>query len=327
MLNTLKTLLGWAKPEVASSEPVNPWNADRPMSYSGMWLGTRIVQSHIQRKVSGNPEQSWLAYAAGRYFDPVLRDPSKRCLILGANEGWIERDLRARGFQCQICASDIADKALTRAREASSALGYRDIEYRVADLNTDSFEGPFDGIIAEGVLHHIENTERLLVHLHDLLTPDGILVGVEFEGPFRFQLSELQVRWINAALACVPGELRPHWRGPRLVPPDPAYVKEIHYVCPSEESVKQMDPSEAVAGPALKALIPQVFRVIEKKGFGGTLLSYMGGHFPFELADSDPFVGAFLELLISIEDQVIRAGVLEDEFVFYVLGKRQPPAQ
>ncbi len=310
------------KLEDAAIGGIYPWNLDRAMSYAGMWLGTGIVQNHIQKKVSGNPEQSWVAYVADKYLDPVLRDPSKRCLILGANEGWIERDLRARGFHCRICASDIADKALNRAREANAALGYRDIEYKVADLNTASFEGPFDCIVAEGVLHHIENTERLLLHLHDLLTPGGILVCVEFEGPFRFQLSELQVRWINAALACVPGELRPHWKGPPLVPPDLAYLKKIHYVCPSEDSVRRMDPSEAVAGPALKALIPRIFRVIEKKGFGGTLLSYMGGHFPFELADSDPFVGTFLELLLSIEDQVIRAGILDDEFVFYVLGKK-----
>ena len=83
-----------------------------------------------------------------------------------------------------------------------------------------------------------------------------------------------------------------------------------------------MDPTEAVAGPALKKLCPQIFRVIEKTGVGGTLLSYMGGHFPFELADADPYVGRFLELLLTIEDQVIRAGILEDDFVFYVFGKK-----
>jgi SAM-dependent methyltransferase len=322
MLDAVKRLLSRSRPEEAAPKETNPWNADRAMSYEGSWLGTKLVQKHIQEKISGNQETGWLAYASERYFDPVLRDPARRCLILGANEGWLERGLRAYGFECQICASDIADKALGRARAASEALGYRNIEYRVADLNTDTFEGPFDCILAEGVLHHIENTERLLEHLHDLLTPEGVLVGVEYEGPFRFQLSELQVGWINAALACVPGELRPFWKGARLVPPDLDYLKKIHYVHPSEEAIRQTDPSEAVAGPALKTLIPRIFRVIERKGFGGTLLSYMGGHFPFELADSDAFVGGFLQLLVQIEDQVIRAGILEDDFVFYVLGKR-----
>lgn len=300
----------------------NPWNRERPATYTGTWLSTAIVQRHIRRKITGSPTVAWLDYCLEKYLGPLLRDASSRCLILGANEGWLERYLRASGYNCRILATDIADKALARAREASTALGYRDIEYRVADLNTVEFEGPFDAIIAEGVLHHIENTGRILRHLNDILAPEGILVAQEFEGPFRFQLSETQVKWINAALGCVPGELRPAWNGPPGMPPWVDYTSHIHYIIPPEETIRAMDPSEAVAGPALKKLCPEIFRVIEKKGVGGTLLSYMGGHFPFELADADPYVGRFLELLLTIEDQVIRAGILEDDFVFYVFGKR-----
>ena len=152
------------------------------------------MQRHIRRKITGSPTVPWLDYCLKKYLGPLLRDSSRRCLILGANEGWIERHLRASGCNCRILATDIADKALARAQEASAVLGYKDIEYRVADLNTFEFGGSFDAIIAEGVLHHIENTERMLRHLSSILTPDGILVAQEFEGPFRFQLSETQVR-------------------------------------------------------------------------------------------------------------------------------------
>jgi SAM-dependent methyltransferase len=230
--------------------------------------------------------------------------------------------LRADGVLCQILATDIADRALERASKASAALGYENIEYRVADLNVSIFEGLFDCIIAEGVLHHIEKTEPLLRRLHDNLTEDGMLVGVEYEGPFRFQLSDLQVAWINAALACLPRDLRPGCSGPADAPPDLEYLSRIQYVRPSEESVRQMDPSEAVGGPALKAACAQIFQIVERKGFGGTLLSYMGGHFPFEMADHSPRVGCFLEHLLSIEDHVIRSGILEDDFVFYILKRR-----
>ena len=39
--------------------------------------------------------------------------------------------------------------------------------------------------------------------------PEGFLFAAEFEGPVRFQLSELQVSWINAALSILPKALRP----------------------------------------------------------------------------------------------------------------------
>jgi 2-polyprenyl-3-methyl-5-hydroxy-6-metoxy-1,4-benzoquinol methylase len=73
-------------------------------------------------------------------------------------------------------------------------LGCRSVRRHVNRKTTGDF------IVAEGVLHHVANLEPCLRHLHELLEPDGLLIAVEFEGPFRFQLEERQVRWINAAL-------------------------------------------------------------------------------------------------------------------------------
>src|SRR6202011_6241242 len=99
----------------------------------------------------------------------------------------------------------------------------------------------------------------------------------------RFQLSELQTRWINAALRVLPRGLRPF--------PDKCDVhypaadednRRVCYVTPPEDVLAAMDPSEALAGPELKSLLPRVFDVVERKGFGGTLLSYMTCHFDFK---------------------------------------------
>jgi hypothetical protein len=48
----------------------------------------------------------------------------------------------------------------------------------------------------------------------------------------------------------------------------------------------------------------------------------MGGHFPFESADSNPRVGRFLDHLLRFEDCLIDSGILEDDFVFYILGRK-----
>lgn len=300
----------------------NPWNADRPKSYIGMWLGSKAINSKIQKRITGDPNTHWLDYYTSRYCQSFFHNPSSRCLILGANEGTMERHLRAAGFAGRILSTDIADRALARAEQESRRLGLTNIEYRLADLNTDTFDGPFDMVVAEGVLHHIEKTERILRHIHDILTPSGFLLAVEWAGPFRFQLPANQVRWINALLAAVPAELRPLYEGPAGVPPPLDYLSRIHYVIAPEASVRDADPTEAIAGEPLRQLLPEVFDIAEWRGFGGTFLSYMTGHFPFELADTDPYVRSFAEMLYEMEQRVIESGLFQDEF-FTVAAHRK----
>lgn len=308
----------------------NPWNADAPVSYTEMWLGADECIENIQQKTTGDPELHWLPYAIDKYLAPAIgavpsEKPKKeyRCLLLGSSEGHMERMLCEKGFEGEIVASDIAEKALTRAKQKIEVLGYDNVTYVAADLNTDSFEGQFDYIIAEGVLHHIVNIESCLKMLSSILKPNGYFILVEFEGPVRFQLPEHQVRWINAALGILPKGLRPFPPGrheqEKNLPATPRENQTLYYLPPAEADVMAFDPSEAVSGPALKRLIPQMFEIVEKKGFGGTLLSYMTGHFDFKRTNTDEYARSWLRILIQIEDTLIQNKMLDDEFVFYVL--------
>jgi SAM-dependent methyltransferase len=311
---------------------VNPWNADEAVSYDGMWLGCETCVKHVQRKVSGDENTHWLTYAVQKYLGAAVgQSPADktqtayRCLILGANEGNVERELCKQGFTGEIVASDIADKALARAAEKANALGYENITHVVADLNGDlaDIPGTFDFIIFEGVLHHIVHIEQCLQRLQNKLVPGGLMLGVEFHGPFRFQLPEHQVNWINAALSTMPKSLRPFPRDEfALYPASPQDNMRVYYVAPTEESIKQMDPSEAICGFKLQELFTNSFEVLERKGFGGTLLSYMTGHFDFKRANEDAFANAWLKTLMHIEDTLIETGILEDEYIFWVLKKQ-----
>ncbi len=69
-------------------------------------------------------------------------------------------------------------------------------------------------------------------------------------------------------------------------------------------------------------MIPIIFEVVERNGFGGPLLSYVAGHFDFARANSDAFSREWLKVLMVIEETLIKTGVLEDEFVFYVVKKK-----
>ncbi|MBV9767928.1 MAG: class I SAM-dependent methyltransferase [Bryobacterales bacterium] len=296
----------------------NPWNDDKPFSYDGMWLGTTSCQKNINRKISGSEDVGWLSYALERYVG-VPRERC-RCLLLGSGEGRVLEHLCRNGFTGEIVATDIADRALVRARDRLR--GYNNIRYVIADLNTDGFDGRFDLIVAEGVLHHIENLRVCLKRLNNVLAPDGVLIAVEFEGPFRFQLPDEQLRWINAALNVLPKG----FRGGFAEDPEPTLpanildMTRVFYPRASAESIEAFDPSEAISGHIMREALADRFRIIERKPFGGTLLSYMTAHFPFGQANENPVVDAWLRVLMSIEDTLTGTGVLPDEFVFYVLG-------
>jgi SAM-dependent methyltransferase len=299
----------------------NPWNADEPYRYLGNWLSAPPVCRMINERISGDAALSWHPYAVKTYIRPPY--DQKSCLILGSNEGNGEEALRHAGFTGRIVATDIADKALARAQARAERRGDTNVEHVLADLNTAVFPGPFDYIIAEGVLHHIENIEHCLDMLHEALAPDGYLIGVEFEGPIRFQLSDIQLDWINAALGVMPRRYRPVSRDDRGdYPPSSAERVSHQYQNMNEEIVRLTDPSEAISGPALKALMPAKFDMVKRIGFGGPILSYTAGHFDFSATITDEKAARWLDLLIQIERTLIDEGTLEDEFFFYVARRR-----
>lgn len=327
---TLTPVVPRDEPTVWPAPPRNPWNAAAPADHSALWIGSTECVKRIQQKISGDERVPWLQHVMNTYMAPALgraesRRPreSYRCLLLGSNEGHMERTLGENGFRGEIVATDIAEKALARAKQQCDALGLTNVTHVRMDLNVDSIVGPFDFVIAEGVLHHLVNVEGCLRQVESALRDDGVFIMVEFEGAVRFQLPDLQLRWINAALNVLPKALRPFPGDPE--PEFPATAPDnarVYHPRPTEESVIAVDPSEAISGPTVKRLVPEMFEIVERKGFGGTLVSYMAAQFDFKRANDDPFARAWLKVLMDIEDTVIRTGILDDDFVFYVVKRR-----
>jgi 2-polyprenyl-3-methyl-5-hydroxy-6-metoxy-1,4-benzoquinol methylase len=329
---------GFGKPAAAQAAPgdgQNPWNKEQAADFSHAWNGAPACQRYVNACISGDPEVGWLehlfrtrmAAALGRVEGARARS-DYRCLILGSNEGNVERALCAAGFIGPIVASDIAEKALARAAAKAKETGYSNIRHVRADLNVDDLSaldrgGPFDFIIAEGVLHHVEKIDRCLDLLHAALAPGGALAMVEYEGPVRFQMSALQTRWINAVLAALPRELRPLPKGSEgRWPPSAKEIAAVYFAPPPADQVAQFDPTEALSGLRLKERLPQVFEIAERKGFGGTLLQYIPDHFDFRRAGHDPFAVRWLQHLIDAEKALLETGILEHENWFTVATKR-----
>lgn len=303
----------------------NPWNASKPYDHSSTWMAAKFYVDALNFRATGKHGIHWLPNFLDKYVLVDGRDTSSlSVLLLGSNEGFMELTLCERGFTGKIVATDIADKALERARKLCRDKGYTNVEHRVADLNVDIFPEQFDFIIAEGVLHHIENIEFCMANLSKALKPGGLLAAIEYVGPVRFQLPQHQVDWINAALAVVPRRYRPVMDD--SASPDAAATeadrKRVYYVHPTEESVIAADPSEAICGPKLPGLFCAHFRLIEEKKLGGGLIQYMTGHFPFAQTVTDPDCLRWLRVMMEIETALSESGIVPSEFNFYVAKGR-----
>ncbi len=321
-------------------QQTNPWNADKPFPKEDLWPACGPIKNSMYRKASGLDSVGWWLYAAERYLAPALTNwehltpPERRnrsqsefsgkeprdyrCLILGSNEGLVERLLCQWGFVGEIVATDIAENALSRARAEAGRLGYTNIRHVKADLNSDSVSGEFVFVIAEGVLHHIENITHCLHMIRSVMPSHGILLAAEFAGPFRFQLPKEQVYWINHILRFLPRGVRFGLTGSAedLLPAgdgDP-------YAPPSEDAIIAFDPSEAISGHVLDAALLSMFDVIERKELGGTLMTYLHEHLDYKLAGQQPY-SQWTQLAIELESALIDRRVLNSDYVFYVLRK------
>jgi hypothetical protein len=296
----------------------------------------------MARKNTGQEGMGWQQYIAERYLWPALRhwktwvpaerqalayslvvqrDPDEyRCLILGSNEGNVERFLCQWGFTGEIVASDIADKALGRARAEAERLGYTNICHVQADLNSDPLPpGKFDFVIAEGVLHHIANLDRCLSLIRESMSDGAIPMAPEFTGPFRYQLPGEQVFWINHVLRSLPRAVR---MGVTGSPEDllPAEPDQRVFVPHSEEFVATMDSSEAISSHQLDEALQRTFEVIERRPVGGTLMTYLQDYVDYRLAGQFPY-SKWTEMAIDLEWALIERGLLNSDFVFYVLKR------
>jgi SAM-dependent methyltransferase len=317
----------------------NPWNADKPFNYDGTWVSSRPIIQSMCRKVTGNESKGWQQYVMEKYLYPALTKWDQytddfiksqtyphakikttedyRCLILGSNEGTVERILCSWGFVGEIVASDIAEKALARARAQALELGYRNIVHVQADLNTDNFDGKFDFVIAEGVLHHISNVDHCLQTLDGVLPTGGIFIAADYVGPFRFQLPPEQVAWINAVLAILPRGLRPLPAGNSIIPASADEHRAAAYTPPPADQVIRFDPSEAISGHILKSRLTEIFDVIEATPCGGTIVTYLQGLMDYIKTNESPY-REWMEIALDIEDTLIRQGALNSDYMFYV---------
>jgi SAM-dependent methyltransferase len=275
------------------------------------WQAHPVTQRHINRLITGDPDESWLPFAKRRF----LPDGADHGLSLGCGSGWAEREALRLGVCRTLDAFDISEEAIDVAREQAVAAGLGErVRYGQADLNKlELAPAAYDVVLAAQMLHHIEDLEHLLDQVASSLRPGGIVLVNEYVGAARFQWLDKTEYLMNRLLDVLPPD--------KKVNPFNGFVKERIERAPAE-AIAEADPSESIRSDEIVQLLESRFDVLYRADFGGTLLQFLLADIAANFSPDDPKDVALLDLMSLFEEILIEERVLPSDFAFLVLRSR-----
>ncbi len=249
-------------------EADDPWYLEAIRAESEFWSSRHTVESrartprnhpvlaaYANEVVSGDPAVPWPDHLRR------TRGTFARGLSLGGGLGPVEARLLESGAVGDLTIVEIAAGAVERGRAEIErrGLGPR-VRYVDGDLNF--FEPPgaaYDLVLANAVLHHIANLERLLDAVRGCLAPGGLLVVFDYVGEPKFQWSDRRRAVVEALLALAP---------PGLSRPGPVRP-------PSLSAVQRDTPFEAIRPEAVLPALHARFRTVAEWPSFGVLQPFL----------------------------------------------------
>ena len=215
-----------------------------------VWEANYPIKMHQNKKISGDPSQTAVDWFWCKY------GPFRAMASIGSGTGILESHVaHLKDPGASIVGFDISPRSVQIATENCRA--WSNVFFEVADVNTRVWpRATFDATFAHGTLHHVERLDHCLGQVSRALKRDGLLYVNDYIGPSRFQWSDVQMRLANELLATVPRQ----------------WVLQPEVLRFEAETVRQMDPSEAVNSQFIEDAVRAHFRVIERRPRGGTLL-------------------------------------------------------
>ena len=223
------------------------WNDLAHHGDEQIWMAHPLIRRAINTRVSGDPDV-WPVTALRRR----LGRSAGACLSIGCGTGGLERSIADEGISRDVTGIDIGEAPLAEARRLA---GDRPIRYRVADAWSFLREHPasFDAIFFHGSLHHFDRLDALMDLVARALRPGGFLWFDEYVGPSRDEWSALAMLPHNIAYYRLPSRMR----RPHLV----------------RAPINREDPTEAIASSDILPATARRFRIIDRRDYGGNLLS------------------------------------------------------
>jgi SAM-dependent methyltransferase len=285
------------------------------MSHPGspFWVPSMALQRHVNRTMTGDPENDWLTHARGH----LLAREIPRTLIVGCGDGFIERALVRMDGIGTILAVDADAAAVGRARRHAERRGMTRISHGVLDPEAEALPvGPWDLVIVHDALHHAARLEEAFAGIERVLSPRGQLVFVEYVGPDRFQYSDDRMEIVQRYLRMVPERLRKdpdtgriHWSRERL---DAAQLARAR-------------PFEAARSQDILPLARRVFAAQGEYPGGGGLIHPLLSGFSRNFGQAPAEEERLLQVLCDAETHLAGKGLLPSDFAVFV-GRRRKAA-
>lgn len=314
---------------MADEQSISTWRQVLAENWEEMraltdWMGIPAMHDHVAELHTGHPRSvggDWVDHSLHRHLTPLAerlaaRDgvPGRRLSMVsfGCGTGQIEQAVLARGWPVgRIVCREYDPALLARARE--NLLGLcPDQEFQQFDYNNPEAVGfeAFDVAFFCHSMHHCTDVERFLPFLNRVVAPDGVILGLDYFGPSRLQITHETRRVLDEIYGSFPEHLRVNLQSREI---EPALVVD------TAAEVARADPSEAPRSADLRSLLFSSFPVQEVSPMGGTLLRTLLARRAGNFRSAGDH--CILKLLMILERELIRSGRLSSDNLYFVLGR------
>ena len=287
------------------------------------WMNAPRMAEYVNSLVSNRPlneDGHWAIYARDKFVLPLREQIDRKhglsVVSLACGSGHIEESLLSFGWPVDELLGLEYDKKLRQEAEKRFKKYPNCIsQFDYFDFNTEYIpERQFDIVFSCHSLHHAFDLEILMETINQLLKPDGLIIGIDYFGPTRFQIEHDVLPIIKELFAYLPAELRRDLRSPEK-PISEIFEADTFY------AVREADKSEAVRSSDLRTLLFATFPAVEIKPMGGTILrwlfQYRAGNFDVH----NPSHVAIVQLMQFIERELIFSNRIKSDDLFFVLKK------
>ncbi|MBC7748562.1 MAG: methyltransferase domain-containing protein, partial [Methylotenera sp.] len=196
----------------------NPSNKKRTLSAfddvgidaSNYW-NIPLVKKRWNKKITGNESEIFEDYVIRTYLQ---HKENLKMISLGAGVCNHEIHFANKGNFSEVLCIDFASSLLKKGKLKSKQLGLSNIEFASLDASKMQVKPDYyDIIMFHSSLHHFFNVDNIIGNIaFKTLKKGGLLIIHEYVGPNRLQLTSIQIRAINQALATIPANCKTRYK-------------------------------------------------------------------------------------------------------------------
>jgi ubiquinone/menaquinone biosynthesis C-methylase UbiE len=275
-----------------------------------------IYRHAISEPLTGDGDRFWL----DAICDDYLKGRAGHVLSLGCGTAIHEEHLLQRGFAERVVGYEMSAQAVDAARRRLDTTPYGSrIELRCGDPIADALPShAFDVVLVEAAIHHFVRIEEMFELMWRVLKPSGLLVYDEYVGPDHHQHGEELMALLNRVNACLDESYRRDFEsGLPRARVDPAPL----------DWMLKYDPTEGVHASRILPLTYQYFEVVDRRDYGGAVLRPFMSRILTNWNFADPKDRSVMRLIIVLEQELTRAGVIPTHQTLVVARPRVRPTR